>query len=248
MLDPSLFNPDALHPIMGSVFRLIESQEKAATLNLVSSMDEQFELECLLDKAKPLYRPGTEKMHYLLKTAFRYPPLRYGSRFGSKNELSFYYASETELTCLIESAYYRFIILDHLETPYLKAINSEHSIFSVKIQCDRGLDLTNTVFKALQQMICSPSNYSLTQSIGKWVVSENIAADVIRFPSARDASGTNIAIANPSAIISKEPENMIQCLCQTTTEMVSFSSERLNRPLNVSIKEFLIDGKLPQAA
>ena len=67
-----------------SVYRIVETQEYAATMNLVDDLEEQELLEQLLDEVKPPYKKGTQKLHYLISTPFRYPPLKYGSRFGDR--------------------------------------------------------------------------------------------------------------------------------------------------------------------
>jgi hypothetical protein len=95
MLDAKLFSKsNALVTYGAKVWRMVETQETTATLGIVDSMEEQALLEQLLDQVKPPYREGTQGMHYLLKTAFRYPPLKYGSRFGTRLMPSFFYACE----------------------------------------------------------------------------------------------------------------------------------------------------------
>jgi hypothetical protein len=78
---------------------------------------EQDLLEQLLDETKPPYKEGTQQLHYLISTPFRYPPLKYGSRFGDRTMPSFFYASETPQTVLGECAYYRFAFMAVIENP-----------------------------------------------------------------------------------------------------------------------------------
>src|ERR1051325_4284533 len=61
-------------------WRAVEAQHQVSTRKLVDSRVEQELLETLIDRAKP---PDVTrgKVHYLLATPFRYPPLRHGSRF-----------------------------------------------------------------------------------------------------------------------------------------------------------------------
>lgn len=73
-------------PMHGELVRVVENQEQIATTALVDDLQEQALLEEMLDDAKPRRRPGTEGLHYLLATPFRYPPLRHGSRFGQRSE------------------------------------------------------------------------------------------------------------------------------------------------------------------
>ena len=98
-----------IRPINGRAYRLVESQEQVATLGYVDSLDEQAVLEDLLEATKPANLPDAEPYHYLLKTPFRYPPLKWGSRYGRQHEAGIFYAGKSVATTLAESAYYRFV-------------------------------------------------------------------------------------------------------------------------------------------
>lgn len=67
-----------IRPLQGRLVRLVESQEQVATLQLVDTLEEQALLEELLESGKPPVPADAEPLHYLLKTPFRYPPLRWG--------------------------------------------------------------------------------------------------------------------------------------------------------------------------
>ena len=67
--------------------------------------------------ASPRCRTGGADSHYLLATPFRYPPLPYGSRFGSRFEPSLFYGARSASTALAESAYYRFVFWSGMATP-----------------------------------------------------------------------------------------------------------------------------------
>jgi len=99
-------------PLCGEVHRLVESQEQVATLTYVDTLEEQTLLESMLDNAKPPLPPGASGLHYLLSTPFRYPPLRWGSRFGRVHERGIFYGGLSRHTTLAESAYYRFALED----------------------------------------------------------------------------------------------------------------------------------------
>ena len=66
-------------------YRVVEAQHINSTRKLVDTDDEQELLEALIDGAKRPAPVGASfvGLHYLLSTPFRYPPLKYGSRFGS---------------------------------------------------------------------------------------------------------------------------------------------------------------------
>lgn len=224
MLDADLFNEQTpLSDYRKSVWRVVESQEEAATLGVVDDIEEQGMLEALLDDAKPVYRSGTENMHYLLKTAFRYPPLKWGSRFGSTLMPSFFYASEAQVTALCECAYYRFLFLQDMLEPYSDAIRSEYSVFSALVASELCLDLESQFFESIRAELSNPSSYVLSQSVGRWSY-ERADIDVIRFSSARHSGGRNVAVATPKAIRSRKPTVQERWLCLTKPNVVSFSS------------------------
>ena len=113
-----------LQTISGTAWRLVESQEQIATLGYVDTLEEQAILEELLDSVKPPYPANTESLHYLLKTPFRYPPLRWGSRFGRVHEPGIFYAGCEANTTLAESAYYRFVFWYSIASKPIKNTNN----------------------------------------------------------------------------------------------------------------------------
>lgn len=228
-------------------FRLVETQEFAATTNLVDDLDEQYLLEQMLDQVKPAYRANTEHMHYLLKTPFRYPPLQHGSRFGSRLLPSFFYASEQVETTLAEVAYYRFVFLSHMQQAYAQAIHSQHWMFTVQVQGQNCADLTKSEYEVFQIQLQDPQYYAFSQQVGKWLTQAQ-QVDVIRYFSARQAGGTNLAVYQPHAIVSKQPENTKNWLCLTQPEQISFTEPGGSGPIKYSIQQFSVDGVLPQPA
>jgi len=225
------------------VFRIVETQEAAATTALVDDLDEQYLLEQLLDQVKPTYRAGTEKLHYLISTPFRYPPLKYGSRFGDITMPSYFYASEQIETALAECAFYRLVFLHDMAVAYEKPIKSNHIAFSVNIASEAVADLTAVKSKRIAALLRSPTQYSLTQQLGK-VLTQEMGAEVIKFYSARDIAGINVAIAKPAVIKSTQPENSVNWMCHSTLNKISFITKG-GRPISFSIGDFVVDGELP---
>ena len=103
--------------LAGPAWRAVESQHVTSTRKLVDSDDEQQLLESLIDAAKPPWPSGRRfvGLHYLLATPFRHPPLRYGSRFGTRRERGIFYCAETQATVFAEKAYYVLLFLDGTE-------------------------------------------------------------------------------------------------------------------------------------
>lgn len=238
---------DPIQAYEAKVFRLVETQEFAATSTLVDDLDEQFMLEQMLDEVKPPYRENTEHMHYLLKTPFRYPPLRHGSRFGTRLMQSFFYASEQVTTTLAEVAYYRFVFLDDMQDTYSNPIRSEHLLFSVAIKSASCIDLAAHRFEPYKPLARDPQSYGFCQQIGKWLV-ETLNVDTIRYWSARCENGTNVAIFEPRSITSSQPEEQQNWLCLTHKEKISFTQFGGGQPINFQRQQFLVNRKIPRPA
>ncbi|REL27038.1 RES domain-containing protein [Thalassotalea euphylliae] len=242
----------------GVVYRIVETQEYAATSKIVDDLAEQHLLEQLLDDVKPGYRPETAERHYLISTPFRYPPLNYGSRFGDTTMPSYFYGAEHVPTVLAECAFYRFVFLSDMAIPHQGTIQSQHSIFSVNVTSQRCCDLTRLSNQQHIEALRSPRSYQISQAVGKYLTghpseyasehstqhsNKRAKADVIRFFSARDTQGVNLAIATPDVITSKKPEQMQLWLCQTTSNKVAFSTQG-QWPVSFQLAQFCVDGKL----
>ena len=94
-----------------SPWRVVEAQHQVSTRKLVDSNDEQSLLEEMIDRVKPPDLTGG-RLHYLLFTPFRYPPLPHGSRFGGRHESGIWYGSLDHRSAFAEVAYYRLLFLE----------------------------------------------------------------------------------------------------------------------------------------
>lgn len=237
----------AIHRIGGELYRLVESQEQIATMQLVDSLEAQSLLEEMLDAAKPPPPPGCEGLHYLLYSPFRYPPLKHGSRYGARHEPSLFYGALTRTTVLAESAYYRFVFWLGMEIPPPAPIRSEHTLFSARYATARGLQLQHDPCAEHRATLTSRTEYTATQSLGSAMREAGIAA--FEFPSARcPDGGNNVALFSPAAFAARRPREMQQWLCETTAEDVTFAHAH-NRALHrYPIETFTIDGVLPWPA
>src|SRR5205823_4566220 len=82
-------------PLGGRFHRVVEAQFRNSTRKLCDSDEEQQVLESLIDeRAKAPVPAGFEGLHYLLYTPFRHPPLRNGSRFGTRGERGILYGAK----------------------------------------------------------------------------------------------------------------------------------------------------------
>lgn len=233
--------------ISGVLLRLVESQEQVATNQLVSSLARQMVLEEMLEATKPRLRSGTEGLHYLLATSFRYPPLRHGSRFGKRNEPSLFYGALTTDTVLAEAAYYRFLFWSGMVTPPVGKFDTQHTLFGAEYHTDKGLRLQGLPFSAQQDGLTSPSDYCATQALGAEMRMAGIEA--FEFVSARDPdAGINVALFTSAALSGTAPVFQEAWLCEMTGELVRFRATHSNTLYTFPVELFLVAGKLLQAA
>jgi len=168
---------------------VVEAQHQVSTRKLVDSAAEQALLEELIDNAKP--RDVTANaVHYLLSTPFRYPPLRSGSRFGTRRERGIWYGSEALVTAFAEVAYYRLVFLEGTKAD-LEPLTSQLTAFTVAARSTRAVDLVSPPFDRHRRTIASPTKYAESQALGMAMRSAGV--ELFRYPSARDtARGVNV--------------------------------------------------------
>jgi hypothetical protein len=148
-------------------WRAVEDQSLNSTRKLVDSDAEQALLEALIDGVKPIWPPGERlrALHSLLATPFRYPPLRYGSRFGTRAERGIFYGAEIRRTVLAEKAYYQCLFLAGTKAAFASPITQSLTLLQFGIATRRGADLTRPPFaeRSAQRAILkrgSTSDYS----------------------------------------------------------------------------------------
>jgi hypothetical protein len=229
-----------------SPWRVVEAQHQVSTRKLVDSAEEQIVLEAMIDRVKP---PDVTrgKLHYLLSTPFRYPPLRHGSRFGGRRERGIWYGSESLRTAFAEVAYYRFLFLAGTRAD-LGVVSTQLTSFSVRARTTRGIDLTMAPFDAHRSAIASPSAYDATQALGADMRAANI--EMFRYPSARDPDGVNIGVLAPSAFGTAKPRGLEPWHCTATHVRVEVTKrDYFGREHHAFDRdEFLVEGSLPAPA
>lgn len=238
-----------IRPLRGRLLRLVESQEQVATQQLVDDLEEQTLLEQLLETSKPPLPGSTEGLHYLLRTPFRYPPLRWGSRFGSRDEPSLFYGAWALETAMAETAYYRFLFWSGMETPPPSGrIRSAHTSFEVRYQVERGVQLQQPPFSEERAVLTDQRDYRSTQALGRAMRATDVQA--FEFESARcPAQGVNVALFVPSAFAERTPGNLTPWLCETSANLVAFKqAQGPDQPRLFALEMFLRDGELPRPA
>ncbi|MFD1217815.1 RES family NAD+ phosphorylase [Microbulbifer celer] len=246
--------------LIGRLYRIIESQEEVATRSLVDSLHKQEILENLLEQSKPARLPGSEHLHYLLATPFRYPPLPWGSRFGGTAESGIFYGSKNVSTVLSEAAYYRLLFLNDMEQAPEKAVTSYHQIFSAKYCADPGVRLQAEAWKEHWPELTHTSEYRFCQHLGAQMRECSIQG--VEAPSARALSagiaslpidsseGVNVALFEPQALLRRPPTIEAEVTAESTPDSVSFLVKSGDRVETKSFErsQFMAAGKLPQPA
>jgi hypothetical protein len=233
-------------PMAGELVRIVESQEQIATAYLVDDLAEQALLETLLERSKPPLRPGTEGLHFLLATPFRYPPLPHGSRFGTRHEPGLLYGSLTWVTALAETAYYRLVFWSGMEHPPPSGkLLSRHTALGIEYQSESGLGLQYPPCAEYRETLTDPEHYTSPQRLGAKL--RELGIEVIEYPSARDP-GLNAALLTPQALARPHPSWQQAWLCETRSARVQFSGDQPPRLVSFPLQRFLIAGRLPQPA
>lgn len=232
--------------LSGTLWRMVESQEEIATNALVDTLEEQAALESLLDATKPARR-GTEGLHYLLATPFRYPPLRHGSRFGRRFEPSLYYGSIHHSALLSEAAYYRFVFAAGPAVPFPRPLITRHTAFSAEFRTTTGLRLEQPPLSEHHDALASPVDYSASQAFGTAMRDHGI--DAFTFSSARDPEhGLNAALFRPGALADRRPRAQTPWTCETTADRVSWREHGAHDVVAFPRETFLVEGVLPAPA
>jgi RES domain len=235
-----------VRPLAGEAWRVVEPQHQVSTRKLVDSDADQLLLEELLEATKPpLPAP---RLHFLLTTPFRYPPLRYGSRFGTRTETGLWYGSVAQRTAFAETAYYRLLFLAGTAAP-LGPLMSELSAFRASFRTDHGIDLAALPFASHRDHISSPTSYHDSQALGRAMREAGVAA--FRYWSARDAqNGLNVGLFTPRAFASRKPTVPETWRCVASRQGVEIAKKDVFARASFSFtrREFEVGGSLPAPA
>lgn len=235
--------------IAGSFRRVVESQFVNSTRKLLDSDAEQAVLEELLDTRAKLPVPlGFENLHYLLYTPFRHPPLRNGSRFGTRAERGILYGSRDLPTAFAEVAYYRLLFLEGTAAA-LGTVQVDLTAFRFGIVAPRGVDLTHPQFARFEAELSSKVDYRAAQQLGREM--REAGAQCCLYASARTVSRrVNLAVFE-NVFSPARPSGEERWSCATSRARVEFkTSTLLGESATISFEraQFEVEGKLPAPA
>jgi hypothetical protein len=236
-----------IRPMRRTPWRAVEAQHQVSTRKLVDSLDEQAVLEEMIDRAKPPDACGGG-IHYLLFTPFRYPPLRHGSRFGTRRERGIWYGSESRRTVFSEVAYYRLLFLEGTAAD-LGDVTTQLTSFTVRMRTQRGVDLVSPPFDAHRRTIASRTSYDSTQALGAAMRAAGV--ELFRYPSARDTEGgVNVAAFSAVVFGSAKPRGFETWHCRASRERVEVTKRDYFSRESFTFERaaFLVNGSLPAPA
>jgi hypothetical protein len=174
-------------------------------MKIVDTLAEQEILERLLEESKPPVPPDCRHLHYLLATPFRYgAPYPRGSRFRRAGFTpGVFYASASTGTAIAEMAFYRLLFFAESPATPWPANAGEYTAFAVRFRTMSGLDLTAPPFDAARRRWMHPTDYGACQDLAE--AARHAGADVLRYESARDPNGRNLALLHCRTFASREP-------------------------------------------
>lgn len=235
-----------IRPGMAKVWRVVETQEIAATRAITQSAGDQNRLEELLDTCKPPQPHDCAGLSYLLMTPFRYPPLDYGSRFGSTFERGVFYASENKITAFAEHAVYLWLFQRGPKTPGpLSTIVDQRTTFSVRLKSQHSVDLRCGEFKHTIDHIMSPASWRHSQALGAEL--RGMDVEYLLYPSCRLQGGANAAVFSPRAFYTKRPSNEQHWFVRLESEVCWFGGHRQEH-YEFKRVDFERDGSIPHPA
>lgn len=174
-------------------------------MKLVDTLPEQHLLESILDATKPPVPPECGELHYLLSTPFRYgAPYPAGSRFRRAGMTpGVFYASAGVATAVAEMAFHRLLFYaESAATPW-PGDAGDYTAFSTRFRARAGLDLARPPFDRERARWTHPADYAPCQTLAD--AAREADVDVLRYPSARDASGLNVALLTCRAFAVRKP-------------------------------------------
>ena len=252
-MSPSIWTqcagPSEVRPLRGRFCRVVEAQFRNSTRKLVDSDAEQQVLEELIDRRAKLPVPaGFEDLHYLLYTPFRHPPLRNGSRFGTRTERGILYGARELPTAFAEVAYYRLVFLEGTAAD-LGELQIELTAFWFGIAAASAVDLSQPPFREHEARISSKTRYAPAQRLGADMRAAGVQACL--YVSAR-AEGRQLNVAVFENVFRpRRPVREEAWSCTARRARVDFRARRLlgrEERRSFPRAQFEVAGRLPAPA
>ena len=206
-------------------WRGVESQTEVSTLRLVDTRDEHEALEAMLEESKPPKPEGSDQLHYLIFTPFRYASPT-ASRFRRAGEGGVWYGADSVQATCAEIAYWRMRFI--LDSAGLAKDESElvttHTIFNAHLD-GIAIDLTSRPWVARVEVWTHPQDYGGTQALAAEARSRGI--EWIRYASVRHPGGICAAALAVAALAKAKPLHAQEWRCRATRNRVIFHNRNL---------------------
>lgn len=227
---------------------MVESQAQTVTLNLVDNLSEHDLLETMLEQSKPKLAPELARLDYLLRSPWRYPPLRWGSRFGREHEPGIFYGALSEQALFAETAYYRLVFLEGPRSAFKDRVISQHTLFEARYKTALGFDLSKPPLSEHAPTLTHPSNYLPCQNLGSALRELGCEAFIYRSARVQEGvdQGNNIALLQPAALQSRKHRNPQPVICESTSALVLLRYR--DQVLRFDRAQFTVAGALPLPA
>ena len=179
-----------------AALRMVPFPSTAVTRQFVDNLSEAQRLEALIEGVKP---PVADvNLTKLVMSAFRYPPLNHGSRFGGRHEPSLWYGALHAMPMFYEVAYYQCRLLN--ESPEIsRDYHRDMLAYQVDVHSSQHVDASLPPFDQCRDGMLSTESYTFTHQLGEQCREQGVTS--LAFPSARDPEHRqNIAVFTPDAI------------------------------------------------
>lgn len=204
-----MWTPDALRsearPASGTLWRVVEAQAQCSTMRITANLDDQRLLEQEIEAVKPRLPPGTDHLHPLLRTPFRYRPYDQGSRFRRKDQAEgAFYGSEAAEAAIAEMAFHRARFFAEAPGMDLPDCALDVTAFAVPYQ-GMTLDLTIPPLNMDTHHWTDPREYGACQALAD--AAREAGVQAIRYRSVRDPHGrANVALLDWRAFQVSDPQ------------------------------------------
>jgi hypothetical protein len=205
------------------LWRAVEGQHQVATMALVDTHHEQEVLERILEDTKPRVPLEAARLHYLLFTPFRYPPVSYGSRFRRPGDPGVFYGADLVRSACAELGYWRWRFL--CDSPELDQLDPmPQTVFQVAVK-GLTIDLRRPPLDRRRRDWTDPDDYAACQDVAARARARGIG--IIRYQSVRDPEhGAAGALLTPSGFVKRKPLAFETWYLAVTRERVRWVAER----------------------
>lgn len=194
---------EAVRPGRWKAWRAVEGQHVVSTLRLAGGDPARQDLlERILEESKPPLPEGTEGLHYLLATPFRYPPSGAGSRFRGWGDPGVLYGAALRRTACAEVGYWRWRFVG--ESAGLTELPAAAQTVFRFGAGGLGVDLEKAPLDEWRAAWTAPMEYEATQELAR--MAREAEAEWIGYRSVRDPDGGRCyAVLTGRAVRPKEP-------------------------------------------